>query len=125
MTPAELLAAARVALADTSAGATGGAWPRMVALLTRQALEKALCEFWAASPRTSGLGDCTRKSQLACLPFYLDARVAREASYIWAALSDTCHYHAYELAPTAAELARWIDAVDRLIQSMREKAPVP
>ena len=125
MTPTELLAAARAALADKSAGAAEGGWPRMVALLTRQSLEKALSEFWAASPRTSGLGDCTRKSQLACLPFYLDARAAREAAYIWAALSDACHYHAYELAPTAAELAGWIDAVDRLIQSMRAKAPVP
>lgn len=124
MTPVELLAAARDALADTSAGATGGAWPRMVALLTRQALEKALCEFWAASPSTSGLGACARKSQLACLPFYLDARAAREAAYLWATLSDACHYHAYELAPTAAELAGWVNAVDRLIQSMCEKAPV-
>ena len=125
MTPTELLAAARAALADKSAGAAEGGWPRMVALLTRQSLEKALSEFWAASPGTSGLGDCTRKSQLACLPFYLDARAAREAAYIWAALSDACHYHAYELAPTAAELAGWITAVDKLIRSMRQKAPVP
>ena len=125
MTPTELLTAARAALADKSTGATGGGWPLMVALLTRQALEKTLSEFWAASPGTSGLCNCTRKSQLACLPFYLDARAAREAAYIWAALSDACHYHAYELAPTAAELAGWINAVDRLIQSMCEKAPVP
>jgi hypothetical protein len=125
MTPTELLAAARAALADKSTEATAGGWPRMVALLTRQALENALSEFWAASPGTSGLGDCSRKSQLACLPFYLDARAAREAAYIWAVLSDACHYHAYELAPTAAELAGWINAVDKLIQSMREKAPVP
>jgi len=124
MTPTELLAAARAALADKSTKATAGGWPRMVALLTRQALENALSEFWAASPGTSGLGDCSRKSQLACLPFYLDGRAAREAAYIWAALSDACHYHAYELAPTAAELAGWITAVDGLIQSMRQKAPV-
>jgi len=125
MTPAELLAAARAALADKSAKATGGGWPRMVALLTRQALENALSEFWAASPGTSGLAGCTRKSQLACLPFYLEARAAREAGYIWAALSDACHYHAYELAPTAAELAGWINAVDGLIQSMRHQTPIP
>lgn len=125
MTPADLLAAARADLADKSARVNGGWWPRMVALLTRQALEEALSEFWAASPRTAGLGDCRRKSQLTCLPFYLDARTARETAYTWAALSSACHYHAYELAPTAAELARWINAVEALIQSMREKAPVP
>jgi len=125
MTPTELLTAARSALADKSTEATGGGWPRMVALLTRQALENALSEFWAASPGTSGLGECSRKSQLACLPFYLNARAAREAAYIWAALSDACHYHAYELAPTAAELAGWINAVDGLIQSTSQQAPLP
>jgi hypothetical protein len=29
---------------------------------------------------------------------------------------EACRYHAYELAPTAAELSRWIDAVDELIR---------
>jgi hypothetical protein len=36
-------------------------------------------------------------------------------AYVYAALSEACHYHAYELAPTAAELTRWITAVDRLL----------
>jgi hypothetical protein len=121
MTPAELLTAARDVLRRPAA-APGG-WPRMVALLTRQALEKALSEFWEASPATAGLSRCTRKSQLACLPFYLDVRVAREAAYTWAALSDACHYHAYDLAPTVGELTRWLNAVAWLTQSMCEKAP--
>jgi hypothetical protein len=93
----------------------------MVALLTRQALEEALSEFWEVRLVTAGLSDSSRKSQLACLPFYLDARVAREASYVWAALSGACHYHAYELAPTAGELSGWIDAVAALTQSMNQK----
>lgn len=122
MTPTELLAAARALLADESA-ATAGGWPRMVALLTRQALEGTLSEFWEVRPATAGLSSSTRKSQLACLPFYLDARVAREASYVWAVLSDACHYHAYELAPTAGELTGWIDAVAGLTRSMSPKAP--
>lgn len=117
MTPAELLAAARALLAD-KVGATAGGWPRMVALLTRQALEKALSQFWEACPKTAGLSRSTRKSQFACLPFYLDAGVARQAGYVWAALSDACHYHAYELAPTAGELSGWIDAVSGLTQLM-------
>jgi hypothetical protein len=121
MTPTELLAAARALLADESA-ATAGGWPRMVALLTRQALEEALSEFWKAHPTTAGLSGSSRKSQLACLPFYLDARVAREAGYVWAALSDACHYHAYELAPTAGELTGWIDVVAGLTRSMNQKA---
>lgn len=120
MTPTQLLAAARALLADDPA-ATAGGWPRMVALLTRQALEEALSEFWEVRLVTAGLSDSSRKSQLACLPFYLDARVAREASYVWAALSGACHYHAYELAPTAGELSGWIDAVAALTQSMNQK----
>jgi hypothetical protein len=122
MTPTELLAAARALLADESA-ATAGGWPRMVALLTRQALEEALSGFWEAHPATAGLSGSSRKSQLACLPFYLDARVAREAGYVWAALSDACHYHAYELAPTAGELTGWIDAVAGLTQCMNQTGP--
>jgi hypothetical protein len=124
MTPADLLTAARDVLAGKSPVSPGG-WSRTVALLTRQALEKALSGFWEAQSATAGLSACTRKSQLACLPFYLDARAAREAAYLWAALSDACHYHAYELTPTAGELTGWISAATALTQSMREKAPVP
>jgi hypothetical protein len=121
MTPAELLTAAR-GLLEKPAIAPGG-WPRMVALLTRQALERSLSEFWEARPATAGLSQCSRKSQLACLPFYIDVRVAREAAYVWAALSDACHYHAYELAPTVGELTGWLNAVAGLTQSMRDKVP--
>jgi hypothetical protein len=124
MSPGELLAAARGVLADPSAAPPGG-WPRVVALLTRQALETALSEFWEGRPATAGLSACPRKSQLACLPFYLAPRTAQEAAYTWAALSGACHYHAYELAPTAGELAGWIDDVARLIPVLHEKTAVP
>jgi hypothetical protein len=117
MTPAHLLDAARDVLEDHSAAAVGG-WPRVVALLTRQALEKALIEFWEARHAMAGLSRCTHRSQLACLPFYLDEHVAQEAAYVWAALSDACHYHSYELAPTAAELTGWISTVARLTKAM-------
>jgi hypothetical protein len=116
MTPGELLDAARRVLHEP--GTVSGGWPRMVALLTRQALEKAIDEFWDSRQDTAGLSHCKRRTQLVCLPFYLDARLALEASYVWAALSDACHYHAYELAPTAGELARWIDVVAGLIESI-------
>jgi len=124
MTRVDLLAEAREIL-DRPAAATAGVWPRVVALLTRQAFEHALNEFWGASPTTAGLCQCTRKSQLACLPFYIDGRTAREMAYTWAVLSEACHYHAYELAPTAAELGRWMDAVARFTASTRRKVTGP
>ena len=41
--------------------------------------------------------------------------LARQIAYVWAALSEACHYHAYELAPTAAELAGWFQSVEELL----------
>ena len=122
MKAAELLAAAR-RLLDHPVAATAGVWPRAVALLTRQALEKALDEFWESSPATAGLSRCPRRSQLACLPSYLDAATAREIAYVWSALSEACHIHAYELAPTATELGGWIHAVGRLMAAIRDMVP--
>ena len=58
------------------------------------------------------------RSQLTCLPFCLDAgdkEIGTQIAYTWAALSCACHFHPYELAPTAAELTGWIDDVARLI----------
>lgn len=120
MTPADLLTAASDLLERPALARVGG-WPRAVALLTRQALEKALEEFWQASPATVRLGDCTMKTQLSCLPTYLEPRLAREVGYIWVALSNACHYHPYDLAPTAAELSGWIDAVATLLASISGK----
>ena len=114
MTPADLLAAARDLLEHPALGSVGG-WPRAVALLTRQALEKALDEFWAASPARAGLAACSNKTQLTCLPAYLQPAIARQINYVWAALSSACHYHPYNLAPTAAELYGWIGAVTTLL----------
>lgn len=114
MTPADLLAAARDLLEHPGPQSVGG-WPRAVALLTRQALEKALDEFWAASPATAGLAACSNRTQLTCLPAYLNAGTARQINYVWAALSSACHYHPYDLAPTAGELDGWIGAVTTLL----------
>jgi hypothetical protein len=114
MTAAELLAAARD-IQERPAAATAGVWPRAAALLARQALETALDELWEADSRTLGLTRCASRSQLACLPTYVDVGLARQIAYVWAALSEACHYHAYELAPTAAELTGWFQSVEELL----------
>ena len=124
MTPADLLAAARDLL-ERPALASVGSWPRATALLARQALEAALDDFWKASPATAGLARCTRKTQLTSLPAYLNPRLARDVGYLWHALSNACHYHPYDLAPTAAELSGWIDAVATLQATIRDKRLAP
>ncbi len=117
MTTADLLVAARGMLEHDKQAAVGG-WPRAVAFLTRQALEQALSDLWASGRTTAGLSECPMKTQLLCLPAYLEPGLAREISYVWAALSNACHYHPYELAPTAVELSRWLTAVADLITSI-------
>jgi hypothetical protein len=114
MTPAELLASARELIARPDAS-TAGVWPRTAALLARQALEAAVDTRWAIDDETVGMPRATMRSQLICLTQYLDESVARQVTYAYAALSCACHYHSYELAPTAAELTRWISDVETLI----------
>ena len=101
--PEELLAAAGRLVEHPDAG-TAGVWPRAAALLARQAIEQAMAGLWAGRPGAAGLSDGTMRSQLLCLTAYVDEDVATRAAYLSAALSRVCHYHPYELAPTASEL---------------------
>ena len=88
----EILQYARDAMA--SSGGVGPAlWARCSALLTRQALETALDEFWEEQ-RASGVKDGSRHSQLLCLSSYLgDDQLAARVAHTWSALSNACHYH--------------------------------
>lgn len=95
---------------------TAGLWPRAAALLARQALEQAVDDFWRR--RAPGVENCSGRAQFLCLRSYVDKRVAEEADHTWGALSRACHQHAYELAPTASELDRWMHNVDSIIGSL-------
>jgi len=113
VTPEELLAAADQLLVSPVPGA-GAQWPRACALLIRLALEMTLDRFWArVLPVAAG---CGMRQQLLLLPLYTvnlptAAGLAREA---WLGLAGAAHHHAYELAPTAAELRTWHSEVTRL-----------
>lgn len=92
----------------------GPAWPRAAALLARQALEDALDKVWHGS--AAGMRGCSTTAQLVSLPFYLaDRELARRVRQCWAALSNACHAHPYELSPTVSELEGWLDVVDDLV----------
>jgi hypothetical protein len=60
------------------------------------------------------------RSQLICLPSYADEPVAKQIAFTYAALSGACHFHPYELAPTAAELSHWIRDVETLLTRLAE-----
>ena len=91
-----------------------GVWPRAVALLGRQALEQGLDDLWGAvAPRVR---EASRHAQLLCLgAFVRDEELVSGVRHAWHGLSQACHHQVYELAPTAAELDRWLDAVERLL----------
>jgi hypothetical protein len=93
---------------------TKGLWPRAAALLTRQALELSLINFWQRF--AYGTQEGTTKSQLISLPFYLknEPELAKEIRWVWHRLSRACHAHPYEMAPTLGELRRWMGVVGRL-----------
>jgi hypothetical protein len=96
VTPAELLASARELIVRPDVS-TAGVWPRAAAILARQALEAAVAAHWAADDETAGMSRAKMRSQLICLPAYLDETVARQVAYAYAALSSACHFHSYEL----------------------------
>jgi len=121
VTSEELLAAARRLVERPDAG-TAGVWPRAAALLARQALEQAMAGLWAGLPGADGLSGRPMRSQLLCLTAYVDQDVATRAAYLAAALSRACHYHPYELAPTASELTRWLNETADLVKVLRAHA---
>lgn len=100
---------------------TAGLWPRVSALLARQALEASVLRLWET--RTLDLQGCSMRAQLICLRTYLgDAELAARASHAWSALRRACHHHPYELAPTAAELGGWFFVVGELIRKVGPSA---
>jgi hypothetical protein len=118
MTPRELLAAAR-GLMQRPDASTAGIWPRAAAFLARQALEAAMGEIWASKRQAAELSGSNLRSQVLCLTTYLDSGTAARAAYLIAALSRACHYHSYELAPTAAELTGWLDEAAQVMTQMQ------
>jgi hypothetical protein len=123
LTPAELLAEARSLISRPDAS-MAGVWPRTAAFLARQALEDAVDASWAASPATAPMLQASMWSRLACLPAYVSAPEARQVTFAYAALSRACHYHPYEMAPTAAELTGWIADVETLVAELGQAAPL-
>lgn len=104
---------------------SAGLWPRATALLIRQALEEAVDEYWRA--RQLPLDSLPTQAQLVCMRMMTaDGTLPARLHEAWGALSRACHHHPYELAPTAAELAAWIEVVqhfgDRLAPSARPGA---
>jgi hypothetical protein len=94
---------------------TAGIWSRAGALLARQALEETLDAFWRG--KGLRLEALSTRAQLICLPRYLDdERLAADVGHAWAALTQACHHHPYELPRTAGELRTWLEVAERFTE---------
>jgi hypothetical protein len=111
MTADQLLAEADRLLTGSVPG-TQARWPRACAWLIRLALEKALDQYWAEALPEAAI--CGMRPQLLLLPRYAGTATANRARDAWTGLSRAAHHHAYELAPTAAELRSWLATVRQL-----------
>ncbi len=105
-------------LLTTVVPGTRGRWPRACAWLIRLALEKSLDDYWTA--RLPEAKSCSMRAQLLLLPRYAGAELAGDARDAWFGLARATHQHAYELAPTAAELRTWHDLVAEITEAISE-----
>lgn len=122
MTPQQLLDEAEHLL-TTAIPSTRTCWPRACAWLIRLALEKALDQYWADVLPEAAL--CAMRPQLLLLPSYAGAYISERARDSWTGLSRAAHHHAYELAPTAAELRSWHTTVSQLTNDLASPPPRP
>jgi hypothetical protein len=101
------------AVLDGKAPVPHGQQARLAAFLGRQALEDivdSMCEKEDQSLRHP----VTMRSRLTILSIICGPEAARIAEVAWIGLSDACHHHAYELAPTITEVGHLIDIVSAL-----------
>jgi hypothetical protein len=120
-TARELLSLADDILSDPPPGLEGR-WPVASALLLRQSLEGSLHDLWRAV--APGVELASETAQLLCLGTQIEPRLARRVGFTWSALSRASHHHAYELPPTATELASWFETVDDLRRAVDARIAV-
>lgn len=87
---------------------------RRACWLARADLEALIEELLDAKGVNSA--NSSERSKLTCLEgAYADEReLASKAEYVWNRLSETCHQHAYQLAPTYSEARHLIGLVNEL-----------
>lgn len=119
LAPKQLLSAADVLLTEPPRGLEGR-WPSAVTILLRQALERSMFQLWMA--RSPGMQDAPYRAQLLCLRRFIDRDLAARVDHTWHALSAACHQRAYDLPPTAVELAGWYETAEELTRAVARAA---
>ncbi|MCM2413218.1 hypothetical protein [Streptomyces sp. RKAG290] len=86
---------------------------RGAAFALRIALESAVCEVLLASPLA--VGRTSARAMFLCLRGHTDAETARRAKAVWRLLCLGCHYHQYEIGPSAEQVRSWRREVHSVI----------
>lgn len=71
--------------------------------------------------RSPALMRATYRAQLLCLGVWISPDLVGRVAYAWGALTRVTHHHAYELAPTATELAGWLETADELSRTVANR----
>ena len=123
MATAELLRDARFLIENPPSRAPS-LWGRAALLLARQSLEESLEQFWLG--RSPDLVWAPMRGQLLCLGEVMkDHETARAVANLWNALSDACHYDAYDLIPNSTEIAHWLNEAEELCEVLDRRAGNP
>lgn len=87
---------------------------RRACWLARTALEGVIVDLLKA--RGVAANRASERARLSCLEgVYVDDRaLVNRAQYAWTRLSEACHQHAYELAPTYPEVQHLVELVAQL-----------
>lgn len=100
-------------LLDGLAVATPVGRHRGAALALRTALEIAVDHTLDAA--VTGLAGTTMRAKMLCLRCYTAEETARRARAVWSHLCLGCHYHQYEIGPTADQVRTWQTEVGELV----------
>ena len=90
-----------------------GVAARLAAVLARQALEEVVDQRCAQVGVTAPWASA--RSKLIVLRALDSGEAADSAAVAWNELSNACHVHAYELAPSAAEVSQLCQRVASLL----------
>ena len=98
---------------------TRGWWPRACIWLLRLELEAALTDYWSRT--LPEVAETPARIKLLLLDGRLPRETVQRIRASWANLSRAGHRHAYEMAPTVAELRSWHGEVATLNQLLTEQ----
>lgn len=120
MTPVDLLDHARRLCGDTS-------WERAfwttraAAILTRQAMEAWLDDYWeATSP-----GVCrvhSTRARFLLLQARLPPPAPARAFAAWWRLSEACHHYSHEIPPSPQDVLSWVEEAEAFAAALRADA---